>query len=200
MTTGISVSGRGDLDALFQARANAARANVGYQVAGVDIANRFEQIGGGTPIAALGLQSAGVDLASLFRDIAAPAGLVSISDLTCNATIGGTSASSRYFLNLSGDIQATQLGFGNTLQDVGDWVSPKVGMTEYDAMATIVSGTLEFGNAGVWEQLGITNIVYANVQSGVGSSSAIIDVSIRRRSDGVVLDTARIQLPATRSS
>lgn len=189
-------SGGVDLDALFAARVGTARANVGLQVAGVDLAQRYEAIGAAAASAACGYQSGGVDLSSLFLG----PGVVAISDLTCNATIGGTSASSRYFLYASGDIMATQLGFGNTPQDMGDWLTPKQGMTAYEAMATIVSGTLEFGNVGVWEGLGVTNIVYANVQSTVGSSSAIIDVSIRRASDGVVLDTARIQLPATRSS
>jgi hypothetical protein len=47
-------SGGTDLDALFMARVNAARAAVGYQVAGVDLAQRFEPIGGGTPRAAVG--------------------------------------------------------------------------------------------------------------------------------------------------
>ena len=67
MASGFIVTGRGDLDALLMARVSAARANVGFAVAGVDVANRYEPIGANTPIGATGFVSAGVDLASLFR-------------------------------------------------------------------------------------------------------------------------------------
>lgn len=72
MATGYTVSGRGDLDALFLARVSAKRADVGLRVAGVDLSNRFEPIGAGTPIAATGFRSGGTDLASLFRSISQP--------------------------------------------------------------------------------------------------------------------------------
>jgi hypothetical protein len=63
-----------DLDTLLMARVNAKRADVGLKVGGVDISNRFETIGAGTPIAATGFKSAGTDLANLFRSISEPLG------------------------------------------------------------------------------------------------------------------------------
>ena len=70
MATGYTVSGRGDLDALFKARTSAARPNVGFQVAGVDLASRYEPRGSTTAIAATGfVQSGQGDLAGLFMNI-----------------------------------------------------------------------------------------------------------------------------------
>jgi hypothetical protein len=74
MASGLKKAGV-DLDTLLMARVNAKRADVGLRVAGVDISNRYETIGGASPIAATGFKSAGVDLASLFRNISAPLGV-----------------------------------------------------------------------------------------------------------------------------
>lgn len=72
MATGFVVVGRGDLDALFKARTTAKRSDINYRVAGVDISNRFEQIGASTPIANTGFKYGGTDLAQLFKNISAP--------------------------------------------------------------------------------------------------------------------------------
>jgi hypothetical protein len=60
-----------DLDTLFMARVNAKRAEVGIKVAGVDISNRYETIGGAAAIAATGFKAAGIDIGSLFRGVGA---------------------------------------------------------------------------------------------------------------------------------
>jgi hypothetical protein len=82
MPSGYTVSGRGDLDALFALRVNAKRADVGYQVSGSDISNRYEPIGAGTPITATGYKTGGSDLASLFRSISQPIGWALVSGVT----------------------------------------------------------------------------------------------------------------------
>jgi hypothetical protein len=69
-----------DLDSKFMARVSAKRADVGYQIGGVDISNRYEQIGTGTPIAATGYRSVGNDLAAYFRNINQP--LVTVVSIT----------------------------------------------------------------------------------------------------------------------
>jgi hypothetical protein len=70
MATGIVVSGRGDLDVLFKARASAAIANTGFlSNGGVDLAQRFEPRGGTTAIANTNYKQSANDLASLFMDI-----------------------------------------------------------------------------------------------------------------------------------
>lgn len=63
-----------DLDSLFMARVNAKRTDVSFRVAGVDIANRYEAIGSGTPIANTGFKYGVSDLATLFRNINEPLG------------------------------------------------------------------------------------------------------------------------------
>lgn len=72
MTTGIQANGT-DLDSLFLPLEGTKRADVNIDSnGGVDISNRFEPIGDGTPIANTGIQSGGVDIATLFRDINEP--------------------------------------------------------------------------------------------------------------------------------
>jgi hypothetical protein len=73
MASGL-LTGGVDLDSRFMARVNAKRADVGFKVGGVDVSNRWETIGSGTPIAATGFKAAGTDLASLFRNISEPLG------------------------------------------------------------------------------------------------------------------------------
>ena len=73
MATGLYRNGI-DFDSLFMARVNAKRADVGIKVAGVDISNRYEPIGSGSPITATNFKTVGTDVASLFRNIGEPLG------------------------------------------------------------------------------------------------------------------------------
>lgn len=72
MTTGIQANGV-DIDTLFLPLETTKRADVNIDSnGGVDISNRFEPIGDGTPIANTGIQANGADIATLFRDINEP--------------------------------------------------------------------------------------------------------------------------------
>jgi hypothetical protein len=196
MATGY-VAGAGDLDVLFMARVNAARANVGYQVAGVDLAQRFEQIGGGTPRAAVGFQSGGTDLASLFRAIGDSLVTFPIATMTCTSNMAGSNATARYNLAETGDIMGTAVN--NNIVDRGDWISPKTGMTDYEALATVVSGTLTSGVTGSWQSLGTLSRNFSKTATTNGTVSAVFDITIRRISDAVVVaGPTRITLNATR--
>lgn len=197
MASGYVIAGRGDLDALFMARVNAARANVGYQVGGVDIANRYEAIGSGTPIAATGFQSGGVDLASLFRGINDSLVSFPIASMTANATVSGSTATAVYTLAASGDINATQ--GSNVVVDAGDWIAPKSGMSGYSVLASVSSGSLSSGTVGSWLALG-ADVTWTRAQSVVGGITAVIDLQIRRNSDLVVVKSGvQITLTAVRS-
>jgi hypothetical protein len=190
-------SGGTDLDALFMARVNAARAAVGYQVAGVDLAQRFEPIGGGTPRAAVGYQSGGVDLASLFRAIGDALVTFPIATMTCTSNMAGSNATARYNLAETGDIMGTVVN--NNLVDRGDWISPKTGMTDYEALATMVSGTLTGGVTDTWQSLGTLSRNFSKTQTTNGTASAVFDITIRRISGAVVVaGPVRITLNATR--
>ena len=199
MASGYTVSGRGDLDSLFMARVNAARAAVGYQVGGSDIANRYEPIGAGTPIAPTGFKTTGTDLNLLFRNISESLATVSISDMTCNNG-GAGSRGCTYSLWSDGDIQAMNNTTGTV--DRGDWVTPTgagVGAA-YSAYCTLVSSHPSFvGPVATWVNLGTTR-QWSVTQNTIGTARADFDLQIRRDSDGVVLDTARIVIIAQRTS
>jgi hypothetical protein len=79
--------------------------------------------------------------------------------------------------------------------DIGDWITPKVNMANYQVRATLNSGgPLTASSAtGVWLSSG----VWLVNQSGVGSRGANLTIEIRRAADGVVLDSATVTLSAT---
>ena len=54
-----------DLDDILKARVSAKGADVGYEVAGVDISNRYEALGGGTKTDDVGYESGGSDISNL---------------------------------------------------------------------------------------------------------------------------------------
>lgn len=69
MPSNIKVSGT-DLDSIFAPRTSSAGANVGVQVSGTDIANRYELSTGGDTIGFnTNIKSGGNDLRNIFRDI-----------------------------------------------------------------------------------------------------------------------------------
>ncbi len=121
---------------------------------------------------------------------------ITISDMTASAaTSSPTSATASYALASDGDIDAT--AGTNTSVDRGDWISPQINMSAYEARATVTSGTLSSGTEGTWLSLGTTrtwNVVHSGI--GTGSTSCEFTLEIRRTSDGVVLDTATITLQA----
>lgn len=199
MASGFLTASAADLDTLLMARVNTKRADVGFQVASVDISNRYEPIGSGTPRAATGFVVGTADLAILFRDIADPLiGTVSIADMTVNSIMAGGGATGQYSLRASGDIFGTT--GTNTVSDIGDWLSPQLGMSGFEAMAALVSGSAPLGpTLGSWFALS-SDRTWSRLQTIVGAVSTVIDVSIRRASDAVVLDTARITINAQRTS
>jgi hypothetical protein len=89
MASGYTVSGRGDLDTLFKLRTGTKRPDVAFKVADVDISNRYEQIAGGSPIAATGFKAAGgVDLSTLFKNVN-DVGAVAITPTFIDVTVPG---------------------------------------------------------------------------------------------------------------
>lgn len=70
MAAGININGV-DMDLVFKARVSTKRADVGFQIGGVDISNRYEKSASlGDRISSnTGYKAAGVDLQTLFQDI-----------------------------------------------------------------------------------------------------------------------------------
>lgn len=72
MASGYTVTGRGDLDAIFAPPSGAHPADTGYKVAGVDIANRYRGRAGTLAAASTGYKVNGQDLSIIFMDINVP--------------------------------------------------------------------------------------------------------------------------------
>lgn len=113
MASGYIVSGRGDLDSLFLARSSAKAGNVGYQVGGVDISNRYEPIGAGTPIAATGYKYANTDLANIFRGSGQPLSNYSMTAAAYATTTIG------FISTVAGALSPTTFG-GVTIWSIAD--------------------------------------------------------------------------------
>jgi hypothetical protein len=188
---GYAVSGRGDLDALFMARVNAARAAVGFQIAGSDIANRYEAIGAGTPIAATGFRSGGTDLASLFRNISESLQTFNIVNATASA-VAAFFGQAGYQLGADGRITMTT--GANDMVDVGSWLTPVSGMSAYSARGTQLSGSTISG-VGSW--INLAGDAYFGIGTSLTSNvTGAILLEIRRDSNSAIVDSAEIQFSA----
>jgi hypothetical protein len=120
---------------------------------------------------------------------------ITISNVNIDSTVvdPGT-AIARYELQSDGDIERT---VSSTTSDIGDWITPKINMANYEVRATLNSGDTPSGSAlNSWLSLGTTRN-WALIESGAGSSSSCsLNVEIRRASDGTVLDSATISMSA----
>lgn len=124
---------------------------------------------------------------------------IQISNFTAESSTTPPAAATAVFrLETDGDIGATQ--GNNTVVDVGNWISPQGAASDfYEARATVTSGSLSSGTAGVWLGLGTQRSWSVLSASGAGLRTCIFTLEIRRASDSVVLDTATITLQADSS-
>lgn len=67
---------------------------------------------------------------------------INLADMLLAATVYAT-----YTLESDGDIVKNE---DSTIVDMGDWITPKSRMTDYEVRATIVSGSVEGGVTGSW--------------------------------------------------
>lgn len=96
-------------------------------------------------------------------------------------------------LQSDGDIELSENGIAN---DVGDWITPKTGMANYDVKATLLSGSLTAGTTGSNLNLGTTRS-WTRSQTSVGSSVAQIRLDITfTGTSSPVLATKTITLSA----
>jgi hypothetical protein len=188
VASGFTVSGRGDLDSLFMARVNAKRADVGYKVAGVDISNRYEPIGNGTPIAATGYKSGGVDLASLFRNISEPLGPAAQLIVGNYELANGTSPAQLSY-NSTGTVSCPA---ATAVTPAGaraySWLTGGAA-NQCELMVTVTAGSFTSGTVGAWVNLGTTQL-YTRGAAAAGRQSVSFNVQIRNASSGAILATA----------
>lgn len=141
------------------------------------------------------------------RDAAGNAGSASSGSFTTLATItiadrtvhtqqsGGTTAS--YILTAAGDIGISQPK-SPTAVDVGDWLSPKLGMSGFEARATLTNGTCSSGPIGTWVSLGSNQSWTTTIAGQIGSSKAcVFTLEIRHSSNpSVIMGSANITVAA----
>lgn len=96
---------------------------------------------------------------------------VSPTSYTSNPSVGAATA--RFELRSSGDIFGTQ---GNTTSssDRGDWISPKIGMSNYWARSTNVTGAVlsTDASAGTWVQLNADRAWTRSASAGASQSTS----------------------------
>jgi len=104
-------------------------------------------------------------------------------------------AQAGYQLNSNGDVEELT-GLAPTVSDVGDWITPKVNMANYECRATVQSGSTPTGSAtATWLALSSSRF-WQILQSGVGTNASELLVEIRRVLDGAVVASATITLTA----
>jgi hypothetical protein len=85
---------------------------------------------------------------------------------------------------------------GGIGEDFGDWLSPKSGMSSFEVLATVYSGTCR-GTFNVWLPLTLDRSWYAiNTGSSGTTVSCTVQLQIRRIGTTTVLDTGRINASA----
>lgn len=103
-------------------------------------------------------------------------------------------ATAQFELTNGGDIRKTS--GNNTVSDVGDWLVPKFGMAQFDAMLTVNSGSSPTGaSLATWLNLGTTRN-WQLAQTAVGTNTSNCTLQIRNATTLVVQDSATITFSA----
>ena len=114
----------------------------------------------------------------------------SITDLTINPSICIVS----YQLTSAGAANSVTTSSGT--ETIENWVTPtSAAGANYEARATVNTGSLSSGTTGAWTALSSTQ-TWNVTRSTVGSKNCTFTVEIRRASSGTVLDTVTIDLSA----
>ena len=116
-------------------------------------------------------------------------GGVSLANLTVEAEQPEPVALAVYSLTSTGKRQATGI-------DEANWITPAMGMANYEVRATLLSGSVSSGSTGSWLSLGTTRS-WTRDRASNGSASCGLLIEIRRTSDLSVVASASITLTAT---
>lgn len=122
--------------------------------------------------------------------------IITITTATITAVeFSPTVASAAYSLDLNGGAYEITSTYGTLA--IGNWVTPLSSAANYEAYATLVSGTLTSGTTGSWLALTSTR-TWSRNRGGLspGVNQAVITVDIRKIGTTTVLDTATITLQA----
>jgi len=108
---------------------------------------------------------------------------------------GLSSAGAWYFLLANGQVQGSTDFNGINPFFIENWVTPTSQAANYEALVTIVYGSLSGGTVGSWVALSSNRSWYISTTS-IGQTTCEFTVQIRRVGTGTVLDTATITLEA----
>ena len=106
-----------------------------------------------------------------------------------------SSAGAWYFLLANGQVQGSTDFNGINPYFIENWVTPTSQAANYEALVTIVTGSLTGGTTGSWVALNSNRSWYVN-QIGNGQKACTFTVQIRRVGTSTVLDTATITVTA----
>lgn len=115
-----------------------------------------------------------------------------------NQTITGSATSSAgawYYLTSGGQVQGSIIFGGTSPFFIENWVTPTSAASNYEALVTVISGSLTGGTTGSYVALSSTRSWYVQ-QVGNGTNTCIFTVQIRRVGTVTVLDTATITVTA----
>lgn len=202
MATGFKVGGTTDLDDLFLPRETTKRADVNFDVGGVDISNRYEKYTSGTKAITTGYK-AGVtptDLNNLFQNIAVPLEYISFpTSLWTISTVDiPTAPECGFELQNDGDTLATSPSGLWQASDSNDWLStaPSGNGSGYEYWYSVSGGTLTSAPPGSgtdnWTTLGTTRRFY--LAAFAGTRTVTVTIRIRPNGDSGGLVTRTIEL------
>ena len=115
-----------------------------------------------------------------------------------NQTITGSATSSAgawYYLTSGGQVQGSTIFNGISPFFIENWVTPTSAASNYEALVTVISGSLTGGTTGSYVALSSTRSWYIQSTS-TGTTTCVFTVQIRRVGTVTVLDTATITLNA----
>lgn len=107
-----------------------------------------------------------------------------------DARVSPADASASYSVNSNGTETSSPAAISNTWLLIG-------AASDYEVRATLNSGTLSSGTTGVWLDCATSRTwTVTRTTDAAGITSANLTIEIRRKSDGVVLDSATVVLEA----
>jgi len=118
---------------------------------------------------------------------------ISISDHTISG-YGLSSAGAYYRLLANGQAQAATDFNGVAPYFLENWVTPTSGAANYEALVTILTGSLTGGTTGSWVALSSNRTWYKAISGFNNYQEVSFTVQIRRVGTATVLDTATIYL------
>jgi hypothetical protein len=107
------------------------------------------------------------------------------------------SALAGYQINSNGRVYSIETQ-GFVTNEIEQWATPTSVANQYEVYATLLSGTLTFGDLNIWRSLGTTRDWYIELASN-GTTSATLSFDVRKIGTTTVLDTWTVDLEATRT-